>query len=171
MTKICVSGCSGGGKSTLLDELARRGHVTVAEPGRIIVREQLAQRGTALPWADGKAFLDLVLARAITDFEGATGPVTFFDRGIVDAVVGLERMGHAYPDILNTYRYDSPVFLSPPWEEIFVGDAERQHGFKEAVAEYDALATAFPANGYETITLPKTSVAERADFVLDALNQ
>ena len=33
-----ISGCSGGGKSTLLMELARRGHAVVDEPGRRIVQ-------------------------------------------------------------------------------------------------------------------------------------
>jgi predicted ATPase len=34
---VVISGCSGGGKSTLLAELARRGYRTVEEPGRRIV--------------------------------------------------------------------------------------------------------------------------------------
>lgn len=169
LTKICISGCSGGGKSTLLAELARRGCATVAEPGRIIVRDEMAKGGSALPWEDAKAFLDLVLTRAITDFKGATAPLTFFDRGIIDAAVGLERMGHPCPEVLERHRYDSPVFLAPPWEDPFANDAERQHSFADAVAEYEALATAFPALGYEVILLPKVSIAERADFVLDCL--
>ena len=37
---IILSGCSGGGKSTLLAELARRGFATVEEPGRRIVIEE-----------------------------------------------------------------------------------------------------------------------------------
>ena len=36
---VVITGCSGGGKSTLLDELGRRGHATIEEPGRRIVRE------------------------------------------------------------------------------------------------------------------------------------
>ncbi|HEY5105435.1 MAG TPA: AAA family ATPase [Caulobacteraceae bacterium] len=38
---MVISGCSGGGKSTLLAELGRRGHATIEEPGRRIVREEL----------------------------------------------------------------------------------------------------------------------------------
>ena len=33
---VVISGCSGGGKSTLLSELGRRGYGTVEEPGRRI---------------------------------------------------------------------------------------------------------------------------------------
>ena len=39
---VIISGCSGGGKSTLLAELARRGYRVVEEPGRRIVAEELA---------------------------------------------------------------------------------------------------------------------------------
>jgi hypothetical protein len=38
---VVVSGCSGGGKSTLLVEMMRRGYQVYPEPGRQIVKEQL----------------------------------------------------------------------------------------------------------------------------------
>src|SRR6516165_9149624 len=50
---VVISGCSSGGKSTLLAELGRRGHATVEEPGRRIVRQELAGDGSALPWVIG----------------------------------------------------------------------------------------------------------------------
>jgi hypothetical protein len=46
---VAISGCSSGGKSTLLAELGRRGHATVEEPGRRIVKQELAGEGSALP--------------------------------------------------------------------------------------------------------------------------
>ena len=39
---VILSGCSGGGKSTLLDALAERGFAVVPEPGRRIVAKELA---------------------------------------------------------------------------------------------------------------------------------
>ena len=56
------------------------------------------------------------------------------------------------------------VFLAPPWPEIFATDAERQHGFEAAVAEYDRLRTAYATLGHELVILPKVSVKERVDF-------
>ncbi|SEI08083.1 AAA domain-containing protein [Rhizobium tibeticum] len=38
---VILSGCSGGGKSTLLAELAKRGFAVAEEPGRRIVKQQL----------------------------------------------------------------------------------------------------------------------------------
>ena len=48
-------------------------------------------------------------------------------------------------------------------------DPERQHGFDDAVAEYERLERAYPALGYEVVVLPKTGVSARVDFVLERL--
>jgi predicted ATPase len=64
---VVISGCSGGGKSTLLGELARRGHAVVEEPGRRIVRDELERSGTALPWVDGVAFARRAIEMALAD--------------------------------------------------------------------------------------------------------
>lgn len=61
---ILISGCSGGGKSTLLDELARHGLATIGEPGRRVVRDELASGGDALPWIDARAFVRRIIAMA-----------------------------------------------------------------------------------------------------------
>ncbi len=170
---VILSGCSGGGKSTLLDELARRGHATVAEPGRRVVAEQLREGGTALPWVDPVGFLQRVLVLAQADHDAAHRAKgwVLFDRGVIDAVAGLHHLtGQPNLAILTRrYRYHRRVFLVPPWPEIHATDAERRHGMDEAVAEYDRLAAAYPALGYEIMVLPWVSVAERADIVLAAL--
>ena len=152
-------------------ELARRGYATVAEPGRRIVREAA---GGPLPWTDMDGFLRRAVEISRADLQAARhlqGWV-FFDRGLVDAVVGLEHL-HGAPDL--TFRNLSPqyhhqVFLTPPWPEIYVTDPERRHDISQAVAEYDRLTAAYPALGYTVIVLPKVSVSERADFVLATLN-
>ena len=52
---VVLSGCSGGGKSSLLEELRSRGYRVIAEPGRRIVQvEELENNGRALPWLDLK---------------------------------------------------------------------------------------------------------------------
>lgn len=168
---ILISGCSGGGKSTLLVELARRGFATIAEPGRRVVREELASGGDALPWIDTVAFVRRITAMAQADYEAARslpGPV-FFDRGLIDAAVALEHLTSEarLTDLAARHRYASPVFLAPPWPELFVSDAERRHDFASAIAEYDRLAAAYPALGYDVILLPKVSVAERLAFILE----
>jgi predicted ATPase len=64
---VVISGCSSGGKSTLLAELGRRGYTVVEEPGRRIVKGELAGDGLALPWVDATAFLRRAVAMALAD--------------------------------------------------------------------------------------------------------
>ena len=168
---IVISGCSGGGKSTLLAALAQRGFATVEEPGRRVVREELASGGSALPWVDAVAFARRITALAQADYDTARalpGPA-FFDRGLIDAAVALEHLsGEAVlAGLAARYRYAPRVFLAPPWPELFAADAERRHDLNAAIGEYDRLAAAYPALGYDVAVLPKSSVAERAEFVLE----
>lgn len=170
---MAISGCSGGGKSTLLAELARRGQPVVEEPGRRIVKEELARGGSALPWTDMEAFLRRVVEMAMADRAAARGEPgwVFFDRGLVDALPGLEQLsGERVVETLGrTNRYHRRVFLAPPWPEIYVTDTERRHGLDEALSDYARLCLVYPALDYELVELPRVSVAGRAEFVLAAL--
>jgi len=166
-----LSGCSGGGKSTLLEEMARRGHAVMHEPGRQIVKEQQRIGGDALPWADMSRFLELCVSHAIHQY-GTAVPgrgVVLFDRSIVDAVAAAERLGLGLSRSLRAateeYRYAGTVFMVPPWPELFASDAERRHSLESAVAEYKHLMTAYPAFGYRIEIVPKDTVARRADFL------
>jgi predicted ATPase len=169
---VVISGCSGGGKSSLLAELARRGHAVVEEPGRRIVREELARNGTALPWVDGAAFARRAIALAHADraAAGRLDGLVFFDRGLIDAAVALQHLTKEdAPGALGAARYHRRVFMAPPWRAIYVEDPERRHGFDAAVAEYGRLIAAYPSLGYEVLTLPKIAIAARADFVMRTL--
>ena len=171
---VVISGCSGGGKSTLLEELGRRGYATVEEPGRRIVKEQLHSGGTALPWTDGDEFARRCIALAHSDRKsarGVQGRWVFFDRGLVDASVALRHLTGepALRALRHSYHYHRRVFLAPPWPEIYVTDSERRHGLDAGIAEYQRLIDAYPALGYEVTILPKISVAERVEFILNTL--
>lgn len=168
-----ISGCSGGGKSTLLAELARRGFATVEEPGRRIVKAEMERGGSALPWLDLEAFLRKAIDLSLTDLvaaEAEPGHV-FFDRGLFDAASGLaELTGEPALERLGVRdRYGELVFLAPPWSQIYETDAERRHGMDAAQDEYRRLLRDYPAHGFQVAELPLKSVAERADFVLSML--
>lgn len=171
---ILITGCSGGGKSSVLAELARRGFATFEEPGRQIVKEQLAIGGDALPWHNAQAFIELALARSLENLEKAAqsnGPA-FFDRGIVDAYNYFLQNNILVPShfdgAVQRYRYRQ-IFLFPPWKEIFQNDPERRHTFGSAVAEYESLIATCARLGYEALVVPKLPVGARADYILERL--
>jgi len=174
MTRLVViSGCSGGGKSTLLADLKRRGFSVVEEPGRRIVQAELLNNGTALPWMDLQAFLQKVRDAALDDIAsaGESNEWVFFDRGLIDAAVGLQHLtGEPITEMHDLVRhYHQQVFLAPPWPEIYVQDAERRHDLGTATAEYLRLLEAYSSLGYDISILPKTEVAQRTDFILKTL--
>ena len=172
---VVISGCSGGGKSSLVAELGRRGYSIVEEPGRRIVREESDCGGSALPWEDTASFLRRAIAMSLADRVSACAREgwVFFDRGVVDAAAGLQHLTGekvlASPGA--THRYHQRVFLTPPWPEIYLTDPERRHGFDAAVAEYSRLLEIYPSLDYEVFILPKSGVRERADFVLKTLTE
>jgi predicted ATPase len=91
---VLLSGCSGGGKSTLLAELQARRYHVVEEPGRRVVKHELEKGGNVLPWTDGTAFARRTIEVALSDREAAQelpGWV-FFDRGLIDAASALEHL-------------------------------------------------------------------------------
>ncbi len=170
---VILSGCSSGGKSTLLAELAQRGYATVEEPGRRILAEETAAGGHALPWIDLSAFARRAVDMALADRAAAAGRSgwTFFDRGLIDAACALQHATGepALAEFGQLHRYHRLVFLTPPWPEIYRTDADRRHGLTDAVAEYDRLLGAYVLLGYEAVILPKVTVAARADFILERL--
>ena len=171
---VVISGCSTGGKSTLLAELGRRGHATVEEPGRRIARQELVGDGSALPWVNKAAFARRAIELAIADRRAAADRPAgwvFFDRGLVDAAAALQHLtGEPTLEKLGqAHRYHRRVFLAPPWPEIYLTDPERRHGFDQAIAEYHRLLVVYPSLGYEVIVLPKVNVPARTVFVLQTL--
>ncbi len=172
---VLITGCSGGGKSTLLAELKGRGHAVIEEPGRRIIAEERASTGNALPWRDPTAFAQRAVALSRADL--ATGcPMSgliFFDRGLIDAAIALHHAaGVAYRGTLGSSRhYSDPVFLAPPWPEIYATDTDRRHDLATAILEFERLRVALDHLGYAVCLLPKTAVEDRADFVLSTIAQ
>ncbi|MDI4237369.1 AAA family ATPase [Bradyrhizobium sp. Arg237L] len=174
---VSISGCSGGGKSTLLAELRQRGFATVDEPGRRVVAEELNCGGRALPWVDAVAFARRAIEVSLAD--RAKAEVTaeagarwiFFDRGLIDACAALQHLtGEPVLQSLGlVHRYNKRVFITPPWPEIYATDRARRHSLAEAVAEYERLISVYPSLGYDIRVLPKLNVGERADWILTSL--
>lgn len=168
-----ITGGPGTGKTSLIDELRRRGFAGTVEAGRAIIVDQTLIGGRGLETADCALFAELMLAWEMRSYRMAgqeSAPAVFFDRGIPE-LTGYYRMrGMAVPAHVTaaarTFRYRPRVFLAPAWSEIFTTDAERTQDFDDAITGSHAARAAYEDSGYEVISLPLAPVAERADFVL-----
>jgi predicted ATPase len=170
-----ITGGPGSGKSTLINALGERGITNMPEAGRAIIQDQVAIGGEALPWADRRAFAELMLSWEMRSHRAAlrlSGPV-IFDRGVPDVVGYLRLNDLPIPSHVERaaqmFRYHHRVFVAPPWPEIFTADAERKQSFEEARATCAAMIETYSMLGYELISLPLGSVEERVKFVLAAI--
>jgi predicted ATPase len=168
-----ISGCSGGGKTALVSALRQRGEAVVEEPGRRVVKAELESGGRALPWLDMAAFARKAIELANADLESMQTDVdrVFFDRGLIDAAVALER-AEAIPlvtSLASAPHFYNSVFFAPPWRKHFSQDRERQSSWEDALEETHALKRAFAELRFSLVELPMVSVAKRADFVLKSL--
>jgi predicted ATPase len=175
-TLFIVTGGPGSGKTTLLAALSEAGHATSIEAGRAIIQDQVAIGGNALPWGDREAFAELMLCWEMRSYRemighrmSGQGGMVFFDRGVPDVAAYLRLCGLAVPSHIDTaaklLRYNRRVFIAPPWPEIFRQDAERKQTFAEAAATYEALVVTYRDYGYEPVSLPLASVADRLEAV------
>ncbi len=176
MNFYVITGGPGSGKSTLIEALRERGYVCIEEAGRQIIQEQLRIGGDALPWADIVRFKELMLEHALKTYEeakGIKGPA-FFDRGVVD-LIGYDTLTNAKStdkllQAVKKLRYNSKVFIAPPWEAIYCNDAERKQTFEEAIATYNCIKKAYLDEGYDIIELPLKSVEERIEFIINTID-
>lgn len=163
------TGGPGAGKTTLLRHLAARGERVVEENARAVIREEAASGGGGTPWQDNRRFCDLTTARDVADFDrlaGETGRV-FFDRGIMDMWwANGTPPSPALEEAVRTRRYNTRVFVFPPWREIYAADAERRQDWAEAEATFDRIVRMLTELDYEPVVVPKAAIEDRAAFVL-----
>lgn len=166
-----VTGGPGSGKSSLISALQADGIRTMPEAGRAIIQDQLAIGGTALPWADRRAFAASMLAWEMRSYREALegdGPIVF-DRGIPDVIGYLRVCGLPVPASVlraaRVCRYAKLVFITPHWPAIFIQDAERKQSAAEAQATNKAMIEVYTSLGYELVPLPLTSIPDRVRFM------
>jgi predicted ATPase len=167
-----ITGGPGSGKSTLIDALAARGFARTVEAGRAIIKQQVARGGSALPWSDPAAFAAAMFEWELRSYDEALqrAGVVFFDRGIPDVAGYLRLMNLNVParidEAVRSHRYNTRVFVAPPWPDIFAQDAERKQTLEEAERTYHALTATYAGYGYALVELPRAGVSERAAFVM-----
>lgn len=169
------TGGPGAGKTTLLNELSKLNYKCIPEVARAIIQEQKATGGNAVHTGDRTSYSNLMLENSIRDFVSASSrkDILFFDRGIPDLYSYLSQYCGGVTTILQEaikhYRYNTHVFLFPPWPEIYCHDTERKQNLDEAIQTYHSVKIAYELCGYKTIDVPKCTVTKRVDFILNVI--
>jgi len=168
------------GKTTLLEELQKRGYEIVPEIARELIKEQQKNNGNALPWKNKDLYKEIMFDCSVNSFEyidkklNHQTPV-FFDRGFLDTICYARLIQSEISERMKRYaenwRYNKNVFILPPWKGIYETDNERRQDWQEAVLTFEKMLEIYKSYGYNVVELPKKPVNERADFVLEFIEQ
>ena len=169
-----ITGGPGVGKTTLLQTLHQSGFNTVAEDARKIIQQQVASGADGLPWKDKEVYASLMLQASIATYQKAVTNYSeqpkFFGRGIIDTLCYMDMEKIPLPDNLNRivseYRYNTKVFILPPWKEIYQTDSERKQSWQQAEFTFHQMKQTYQKYGYELIQVPAADVDTRVRFLL-----
>lgn len=172
---IVIIGGPGTGKSTLINQLVKHGYCCYPEISRQVTVEAQKMGIDQLFLEDPLLFSQKLLEGRIKQFNDAkkeNHPVVFIDRGIPDVVAYLNYIGDEYPALFEeacmNYTY-TKIFMLPPWEDIYESDNERYENFAQSEEIFVHLKSTYESYGYELIEVPRDTVANRVQFILDRL--
>lgn len=169
-----LTGAMGAGKSAVLEALAAMNFRCIAEPARIVLKQQRKIKGTGVPEKDPALFNMLMLDKMLRNYEhnlNSESPV-IFDRGLPDLIgyaelLNIDKM--KYETAASEFRYNLCVFLFIGWEDVYCTDDERKMSYQMAKEFGENAGAIYRRLGYETISVPFAAVQERADFVVEKI--
>lgn len=166
-----ISGGPGGGKTSLLNFLASKGYAYVPETAREIIKQRLSQGLPPRP--DPATFAQQMFFKDFDNYisNSNTTSLLFFDRSFIDSANLLYNSDpDTYNKIKNTHlvnRYNQKVFITPPWKEIYCNDTERDQTVEQSIEVYNRIFSWYAEHKYDTIIIPKDTIENRANFILD----
>ena len=167
MQRIVLTGGPGAGKTSVLLDLRARGYTVGEDAARTIIKAR--QTAGLSPRPDAAEFARQILTAEQRAYRAAVAPLTFYERGVVDAAGYLYAAGDVSESdmqrLIQAHPYDV-VFLFPPWQAIYHTDAERDHTFEHAQNVYDSTQRTYVEAGYVPINVPRLSVTQRTEFIL-----
>lgn len=155
---------SGTGKTAVLEALRRERFECFEEPARMLLEARLPEGGDDF----AASFIRLMLQQSLSDWKTAASGVAFYDRGLPDTVAYSVRFGVAPEQCLSAakaHRYETDVFVAPPWPEIFEQDQHRRASYDEYLNFHDLLRETYRGLGYTLVELPRVPVRDRVAFI------
>ena len=173
--KIVITGGPGTGKSSIVHQLEAHGEKCLHEISRQVTLEAQREGIEQLFLEKPLLFSEKLLEGRLNQYfqaEEMKGDHIFIDRGLPDVVAYMDYFDTSYPEKFHhtckKYTYDK-IFILPPWKEIYKSDNERYESFEEALKISSYLYSTYKRYGYEPIEVPKLSVEDRTNFILDKI--
>lgn len=172
---VLLIGGPGSGKTTIIEELSKKGYICYPEVSRQVTLEAQKRGIDQLFLKEPLLFSEMLLEGRVKQFKDALNEnenLVFLDRGIPDVLAYMHYIGDAYPaafeDACKNHIY-TKVFILPPWEEIYLSDNERYESYEQARLIHNHLVETYQKYGYNLIDVPKADIENRIDFILNNL--
>lgn len=176
--RIVITGGPGVGKTTIINELRRRGIQVLDESAAEVIRNEV-NNGNSEYWSDAEFcsnILRLQISREI-ETEDLQGQL-FQDRSFIDTYAFLNHAPALTPpsaEVNQTInrlrpneRYFRIVFFVQDLGESFTNEVRRED-LEESRRIDQALRLEFTQRGYQIADIPPASLIERADEILRVL--
>ena len=169
-----ITGAPGTGKTAIINELKERGYCCVDENSREIITEQIKNGGEILPWKNQIAFENLISSKRAKQYASIDkDEVYFFDRSTIDCIAYLKannlETSAEILEFIKDCKFNSNVFYTPIWEEIYTTDSERKESIESAMIIENFLLSTYKYFDYTLIEIPRLTIEERVDFILSKI--
>lgn len=172
---IALTGGPGVGKSSVIEELAKRGYSVVPEVFTLLYEEAKAKNTLSTVFSNRTTLREILLDRqakleaALNDTRG----FIFLDRSAIDSIAIDAYHAVAVSDTLRKeikkIHIDVVFFLDPLPEQYYKQTEIRRETYEEAMKIHAFLKKFYKDLGYMSINVPFDTVEKRADFILDAI--
>lgn len=168
MKRIVISGGPSSGKTTLINELKKQGHICFDEVSREIIESQ--KINNSVKEFD---FEQTVFNKRLEQYQMAKSDIQFYDRSFLDGLAYMKMNQIKIPDSFHKtsvdLRFFSTVFICPFWPKIFENDSQRLENIEQAQQIYKQLSNVYSEFGYKIAILPEGNVEDRIKFILDRI--
>lgn len=150
------------GKTSVIDELRKRGLQIIPEFARIVIEE-----GKYLPWIDLYVFQKEVNKRQIEAESKANGHKVFCDRGLADSIA-YQRLGGLVVEeqfIAECKSRYEKVFLLEPLP-FYQNDQVRKEDPETALRIHQEIERAYRDLDYKVINIPPIGIEQRVELIL-----
>jgi len=173
--KIVISGGPGTGKSSIIDELSKKGYRIFEESSREIIKKYKKLGYEQLFLSDPIKFSEILLKNRTNQYiesNNTDSKFCFFDRGIPDILAYLDYkktlFNNKFEISAKKYKYDR-VFIAEPWKKIYQNDQQRYESFDELLKIDKRIKETYKRLGYKYFIIPNTTIVERVNYIIDKI--